>query len=241
MKETRFFYAPQATETDELPADEAAHAVKVVRLSEGDELMLMDGRGSFHRAEVTVATGKRCLYRIVETLPQERQWKGRIHLAIAPTKMMERMEWMAEKATEVGLDELSFLLCRFSERKVVKAERIERIVVSAAKQSHKAWMPVVNELAPFSKFIGEHTQGARFIAHCYEEEERTDLFEELKSLPDAVEATVLVGPEGDFSIDEVRQAIAAGYKSVSLGRSRLRTETAGLSAVMMCQLSKKER
>lgn len=241
MKETRFFYAPQAAQTDELPAEEAAHAVRVVRLAEGDEMMLMDGQGTFYRAEVTVATGKRCLYRIVEAMPQERQWAGRIHLAIAPTKMMERMEWMAEKATEVGFDELTFLACRFSERKVVKAERVERIVVSAAKQSHKAWMPVVSGLTPFAQFIKSHTEGARFIAHCYEEVERTDLFDELKSLPDDVEATVLVGPEGDFSIEEVREAVAAGCRSVSLGRSRLRTETAGLAAVMMCQLSKEAR
>lgn len=241
MKETRFFYAPEAARTDELPADEAAHAVRVVRLAAGDELMLMDGQGTFYRAEVTATTAKRCLYRVVEAMPQERQWPGRIHLAIAPTKMMERMEWMAEKATEVGLDELSFLHCRFSERKVVKTDRVERIVVSAAKQSHKAWMPQVNELAPFSNFIQSHATGARFIAHCYEEEPRTDLFDELRALPDEAEATVLIGPEGDFSIDEVRQAVAAGYRSVSLGRSRLRTETAGLSAVMMCQLSKSHR
>lgn len=238
MKETRFFYAPQASTTDELPADEAAHAVKVVRLTEGDELMLMDGQGTFYRAEVSVATGKRCLYRIVEAMPQERQWPGRIHLAIAPTKMMDRMEWMAEKATEVGIDELTFLLCRFSERKVVKTDRVERIVVSAVKQSHKAWMPKVNELTPFAQFIKTHTEGARYIAHCYEEFPRTDLFGELKALPKDEEATVLVGPEGDFSVDEVKLAIEAGYKSVSLGRSRLRTETAGLSAVMSYQLSK---
>lgn len=241
MKETRFFYAPGAAHTDELPADEAAHAVRVVRLHEGDELMLMDGQGAFHRATVTMANAKHCLYHIDETLPQERQWAGRIHLAIAPTKMMERMEWMAEKATEVGMDELTFLLCRFSERKVVKTERVERIVVSAAKQSHKAWMPRVNDLTPFAHFVESHQGGARFIAHCYEEVERTDLFEALRALPDDVEATVLVGPEGDFSIDEVRQAVAAGYVSVSLGRSRLRTETAGLAAVMMCQLSKDKR
>lgn len=239
MKETRFFYAPQASATDELPADEAAHAVRVVRLQEGDELMLMDGQGTFYRAEVTMATGKRCLYRIVEIMPQQRQWAGRIHLAIAPTKMMERMEWMAEKATEVGFDELTFLHCRFSERKVVKTDRVERIVVSAAKQSHKAWMPTVNGLTPFSQFIKAHTQGARYIAHCYEEFPRTDLFGELQALPQDEEATVLVGPEGDFSVDEVRQALEAGYRSVSLGRSRLRTETAGLAAVMMVQLSKK--
>lgn len=241
MKETRYFYAPDAATSGELPADEAAHAVRVVRLAQGDELLLMDGRGTFHRAEVTATTARRCLYRIVETMPQERQWAGRVHLAIAPTKMMERMEWMAEKATEVGLDELSFLLCRFSERKVVKADRVERIVVAAAKQSHKAWMPVVNGLTPFSKFIESHTTGARFIAHCYGEVPRTDLFDALRALPDDAEATVLVGPEGDFSIDEVRRAVAAGYTSVSLGRSRLRTETAGLSAVMMCQLSKDKR
>ena len=238
MKEVRYFYVPGAATANELPADEAQHAVRVLRLSAGDELMLMDGQGKFYRAEVVLAAAHRCQYRVVETLPQAPQWRGRLHLAIAPTKMMERMEWLAEKATEVGFDELSLLDCQFSERRVVKTARLEKIVASAVKQSRKAWMPQVNGLCSFTQFIAAHQTGRRYIAHCYDEVPRTSLFRELCAAPVSAgeELTVLVGPEGDFSIDEVRQAVSAGFVSVHLGRSRLRTETAGLAAVMMMQL-----
>ena len=139
MKETRFFYVPDAEKLTELPAEEANHAIKVLRLKEGDELMLMDGQGSFYCAEVTLVSNHHCVYRIVDRQPQQPQWEGRVHLAIAPTKMSDRIEWLAEKATEVGLDELSFLNCQFSERRNLKTERIKKIVVAAVKQSHKAW------------------------------------------------------------------------------------------------------
>lgn len=236
MKEVRYFYVPDAATTDELPADEAAHAVRVIRMACGDEMILMDGKGNYYRAEVTVATNKHCQYRILETLPQQRQWSGHFHLAIAPTKLNDRMEWMLEKATEVGLDEVSFLSCKFSERKVIKTERMERIVVSAVKQSHKAWMPRVNGIDTFKNFIACHQDGARFIAHCYQEYPRTNLFDEIKQLAPEENVTVLIGPEGDFSVDEVAMAIESGYKSVDLGASRLRTETAGLLATTMFYL-----
>ena len=174
-------------------------------------------------------------------MPQERQWQGRIHLAIAPTKMLERIEWMLEKATEVGFDEVSFVNCKFSERRVLKTTRLEKIVVSAMKQSRKAWKPIINEMVPYKRFFEEPQQGRKFIAHCYEEIPRTDLFDELRTIYKSSEqedVTVLVGPEGDFSIDEVKMALDAGYESVHLGESRLRTETAGLAAVMMMQLAR---
>lgn len=238
MKEVRFFYVPDAAQVNELPADEAMHAMRVLRLKGGDELFLMDGVGNFYRAQVTIAATHHCYYEILEVLPQERQWKGHFHLAIAPTKMMDRMEWMVEKATEVGVDEISFLNCAFSERRVVKNPRVEKIIVSAMKQSHKAWKPVLNEMSTFAHFIEQPRSGVKYIAHCYDEIPRVNLFDELRKTPDETEMTVLVGPEGDFSIDEVRQAVDHGYQSVSLGTSRLRTETAGLAAVMMMQLSK---
>lgn len=238
MKEVRFFYVPDAAQVNELPADEAMHAMRVLRLKGGDELFLMDGVGNFYRAQVTIAATHHCYYEILEVLPQERQWKGHFHLAIAPTKMMDRIEWMVEKATEVGVDEISFLNCAFSERRVVKNPRVEKIIVSAMKQSHKAWKPVLNEMSTFAHFIEQPRAGVKYIAHCYDEIPRVNLFDELRKTPDETEMTVLIGPEGDFSIDEVRQAVDHGYQSVSLGTSRLRTETAGLSAVMMMQLSK---
>ena len=238
MKEVRFFYAPDAATSNELPADEAMHALRVLRLQAGDEMMLMDGCGNFYRAEVTLAHTRHCFYNICETLPQERQWKGHLHLAIAPTKMMERMEWMVEKAVEVGVDEISFLNCQFSERRLVKIPRIDKIAVSAMKQSRKAWKTQLNDVQSFKQFLASPVTGRKFIAHCYDEIPRTWLFDELTTPAETDDVTVLVGPEGDFSIEEVRKAVANGYRSIHLGQSRLRTETAGLAAIMMMQLSK---
>lgn len=236
MKEVRYFYAPDAVATGELPQDEAVHAIRVLRLQPGSEIFLMDGCGSFHRAEITLVTNKKCMFRIVETMPQQRAWTGRVHLAIAPTKMMERMEWMAEKITEIGFDDLSFLSCRFSERTKLRTDRIDKIIVSAVKQSHKAWKPVVNDMVDVKTFLAAERPGRKFICHCYEEFAKKDLFQELGNCHDDV--TILVGPEGDFSVDEVQFAIDNGYESVTLGKSRLRTETAGLMAVAMANISK---
>lgn len=238
MKEVRFFYAPDAATSNELPSDEAMHALRVLRLQADDEIMLMDGCGNFYRAVVTLAHTKHCFYDICETLPQECQWKGHLHLAIAPTKMMERMEWMVEKAVEIGVDEISFLNCQFSERRVVKIPRIDKIAVSAMKQSRKAWKTQLNDVRTFKQFIASPITGRKFIAHCYDEFPRTFLFDELTKSIDNDDITVLVGPEGDFSIEEVREAIDHGFCSIHLGQSRLRTETAGLASVMMMQLSK---
>lgn len=238
MKEVRFFYVPDVRQSTALPEEEAVHAVRVLRMVAGDELMLMDGNGTFYRAVVTLAHGHHCQFDILETLPQQRPWQGYVHLAMAPTKMMDRTEWMVEKATEIGIDELSFLDCRFSERKVLKTERIDKIIVAAMKQSRKAWKPILNALTPFADFVTTPRQGKMFIAHCYDEIAKVNLYDELRQLAPDEPTTVLIGPEGDFSIDEVRMAVDAGWVSVDLGKSRLRTETACLSAVMMMQLAK---
>lgn len=241
MKETRFFYVPEADSVNELPEEEVKHAIKVLRMKPGDNLMLMDGCGSFYQAELTLVSNHRCQYRIVEQLPQKPQWLGHTHLAIAPTKLIDRIEWMTEKAVEIGLDELSFLDCQFSERHSLKPERIKKIVVSAVKQSHKAFMPVVNDQKPFKTFVSAYKKGHRYIAHCYEEVPRVNLFDELCAIAPTDDVLVMVGPEGDFSIDEVRMAVDAGFISVDLGKSRLRTETAGLASVMMMQLAKQTK
>ncbi len=250
MKEVRYFYVPNASNEHELPEEEAQHAVRVLRMQMGDEMMLMDGEGTFYRAEVAEATKKRCLYNIVEALPQKRQWPGHLHLAMAPTKNMDRTEWTCEKATEIGFDELTFLRCKFSERTVIKNERIDKILISATKQSRKAWKPILNEMTDFRKFVdmttdnGQRTTDSgrgdkplhKFICHCYDEPE----LGEKKLLKDCLvkgeDNLVMVGPEGDFSIDEVKYAEANGFQSVSLGESRLRTETAGLVAVHLMNL-----
>ncbi len=239
MKETRYFYVPHARQQQELPEEEALHATRVLRMKEGDPMVLIDGEGTFFDAVVTLATQRRCLYEICEERPQQPQWRGRLHIAMAPTKMMERTEWFVEKATEVGVNAFSFLDCQFSERTVLKTPRIEKIVVAAVKQSRKAWMPVISEMQPFKDFVVSHTQGRRYIAHCYDEVPRVNLFDELRRTDSRAdeETLVMIGPEGDFSIDEVRAAVDAGFVSVDLGKSRLRTETAALSAVMMMQLA----
>lgn len=249
MKEARYFYVPQAAALSELPEEEARHAVRVLRLTEGDEIFLIDGEGSFHRGEITLAAPHHCGYRIIETTSQWRTWNGHLHLAIAPTKDMGRMEWMAEKATEVGFDEVTFLDTQFSERKSLRADRIDKIVVAAMKQSRKAWKPIVNGLTAFRQFVDTHVEGRRFICHCYPEIPRKDFFAEIScgmaergdvtETAHGADITVMVGPEGDFSTDEVKYALAHGFESVSLGQSRLRTETAGLTAVMMAQLARR--
>ena len=146
--------------------------LRVLRLGIGDEVMLTDGKGYFYKAVISAATGKRCQVKVVETIRQEAFWNGHLHLAMAPTKNMDRIEWFAEKATEIGFDELTFLNCRFSERKVIKTERVEKIVVSAVKQSLKASKPIVNEMIDFNKFVQKEFGRQKFIAHCYEARSR---------------------------------------------------------------------
>lgn len=240
MKEMRFFYVPNAQNLTELPIDEALHALRVLRLKSGDEMFLMDGHGTFYRTTVTIAATKRCMYEIVETLPQQRAWKGKIHIAVAPTKVMDKIEWFCEKATELGIDEISFLNCKQSERKVLRTVRLEKIVISAVKQSHMAWKPRLNTMTAFKDFITQPLNGRKFIAHCHEEFKKKDLFNELFPLTastDGENITVLIGPEGDFSTDEVNMALNNGFQSVSLGKSRLRTETAALYATAIAQLA----
>ena len=214
MKETRFFFVPNAANETEMPMDEAMHALRVLRLKSGDEMFLMDGDGTFYRAEVTIAATKHCMYEIKEALPQQKGWTGYIHLAMAPTKMMDRVEWLVEKATEIGFDEMSFLNCKFSERKSMRTVRLDKIAVAAVKQSRKPWKPQLNSFINFKEFVSD-----------------------LQNMPKDEKVTILVGPEGDFSFDEVQLAISKGYQSITLGNSRLRTETAGLLAVTMAQLA----
>ena len=220
------FYVPDIAECWELSEEEATHALRVLRLAVGDELDITDGKGNLYKAVISSIVGKHCHVEAKEIIPMPNGWEGKIHIAVAPTKNMDRIEWFAEKATEIGLDAITFVNCRFSERKVVKCDRVERIVVSAMKQSLKYSKPVVGEMIDFKKFISEERVGEKYIAHCYEGEKQLlkDLHEPGK------DATILIGPEGDFSPEEVKMAMDAGFKPVSLGNSRLRTETAALVA-----------
>ncbi|MDE6173715.1 16S rRNA (uracil(1498)-N(3))-methyltransferase [uncultured Bacteroides sp.] len=226
------FYTPDIQTCAELPTEEAQHCVRVLRLNIGDRITLTDGKGHFYNAEISAATNKRCTVNILETIYQEPLWQGHLHVAMAPTKNMDRTEWFAEKATEIGFDELTFLNCRFSERKVIKTERISKILVSAIKQSLKARLPKLNEMTDFNTFISQPFKGQKFIAHCYEGEK--PLLKDV--LQKGEDALVLIGPEGDFSEEEVKKAIENGFLPISLGKSRLRTETAALAACHIMNL-----
>lgn len=227
------FYTPDIETSSELPEEEAAHALRVLRLQPGDEVRLTDGTGNFYRARISVAAHKRCLVDVLQVEPQAPLWSGHLHIALAPTKNMDRTEWFAEKATEIGLDELTFLNCRYSERRLIKTERIRKILVSAIKQSLKARLPRLNEMTDFKDFVTRPFEGQKFIAHCHEGDKPL--------LKDTVrrgeDALVLIGPEGDFSDEEVQLALQAGFTPISLGRSRLRTETAALVACHILNLA----
>ncbi len=231
MKETHYFYDPHLSGT--LPADEAQHALRVLRLGVGEQMHLVDGRGHLCKAEITEAGKRGLAYRITETEECPRAWRGHLHIALAPTKQAERVEWLAEKATEIGVDEISFLSCANSERRRVNVERMERIVVSAMKQSHSAWKTQVNDVTDFATFVQAERAGERFVCHCHEGEKPFLLA--MLSTEDDV--TVLVGPEGDFTEEEVRLATEHGFRSASLGHSRLRTETAALVAVHLMNIT----
>lgn len=220
------FYTPNIQREPELPEEEAQHCTRVLRLNTGDEITLTDGIGNFYRAQIDIATNKHCLVSIIEKVTQDRLWEGHLHIAMAPTKNIDRTEWFVEKATEIGFDELTFLNCRFSERKIIKIERVTKILISAIKQSLKARMPIVNEMISFDKFITQPFKGQKYIAHCYDEDKKY-----LKDIIiKGVDTTILIGPEGDFSEEEIGKAIANGFIPISLGPSRLRTETAAMVA-----------
>lgn len=237
MKEERYFYVPDASNQSELPEEEAKHALKVLRLNVGDKIILINGCGSFYSATVSMVGNKHCWYEINEEIPQTKEWNGNIHLAIAPTKMMDRIEWMVEKITEIGVDKISFLNCQYSERKLLRIDRLDKIVISAVKQSRKAWLPQIKPMISFKDFISKPFEGKKYIAHCYNEIPRVDFYDEMKKIDGNESVTVLIGPEGDFSLAEVNTALKQGFISVSLGKSRLRTETAGLFSVTLSHLA----
>ena len=253
MKESHLFYTPHANADcmGELPTEEAAHAVRVLRMKEGDDMLLTNGQGMFMQAHLTMASPKHCVYETDKQWEDERLWQGEIHIGVAPTKNMDRMEWLAEKATEIGIDAIHLLQCDNSERKVLKTERLEKIVIAAMKQSHKAWKPTIEAMQPFKQFISQPFDGQKFIAHCYEADEADAEGEQGASvhltdrnfLGDKVQPNgktlVLIGPEGDFSLEEVKLAMQAGFTPISLGKSRLRTETAALVAVHLLYLAKR--
>lgn len=228
------FYCPDIATTLTLNEEESHHCVKVLRLGEGTEIDVVDGNGTWHHARITMAHHKRCAVEIVHSEERKPHWPHSIMVGIAPTKNIDRIEWMMEKCTEMGIDRITPLLCRNSERKEVKPERLRKILVSAMKQSLKAALPQLDAMTPVMKVIGMPFEGKKYIAYCdmmLPREQRKTFAREYDSTQDAL---ILIGPEGDFSPEEVEAALAAGFVPVTLGDSRLRTETAAVQAVASC-------
>lgn len=221
------FYTPNL-EADgfRLPEDESRHCSKVLRLQEGDTVHMVDGKGTFYTALLSDVGSRRCEVRVVQTEQQYGQPPYQIHIAVAPTKNIDRMEWFVEKATEIGIQEITLLQCQRSERKHVNLERLEKIAVSAMKQSVKAYLPKIAGLLPFNAFLDTTPAIQSFIAHL-EDKNRLSLREVFIRNSSYC---ILIGPEGDFTPTEIAAAKARGIKPVTLGSSRLRTETAALVA-----------
>lgn len=200
--------------------------MRVLRLEAGSPVQLIDGKGGLYTAEIKDAHPKRTILQITGVTTEYQKRNHYLHIAIAPTKNLDRLEWFLEKATEIGIDEISLIICQRSERKEAKTERLDKIITSAIKQSLKAYHPVLNEPIAFNKFLTQPFNGQKFIAHC-EDRHKTNLQAELQKHGRYL---ILIGPEGDFSPTEIDAALDNGYKAITLGESRLRTETAALEA-----------
>jgi 16S rRNA (uracil1498-N3)-methyltransferase len=221
------FYTPDISgQNYTLDETESKHCVRVLRLEKGNEIKLVDGRGGFFIAEIEDPNPKRCALKVTKSELNFGKRKFNVHIAIAPTKNIERIEWFLEKATEIGINRVTPLLCRYSERKEIKTERLEKVMISAMKQSLKAYLPQLDELTKFGEFIHQPFAGQKFIAHC--EEQHRELLKNAANT--GSDYLILIGPEGDFSTEEINAALKAGFQPVSLGDSRLRTETAGVVA-----------
>ena len=224
----QLFFAPAITDGFHmLDREESGHCIRVLRMVEGDALTLTDGRGGRYRAVIASANPKSCLLK-VEEHTQMAARPCRLHMAVAPTKNIDRFEWFLEKATESGIDQITPIFCENSERQIIKPERLEKVLVSAMKQSLRCWLPQLQPAVKFSEFAAALHEGSKLIAHCAEGS-KLPLSQAL--LPGS-DALILIGPEGDFSAEEIAIATRAGFTAMSLGAYRLRTETAALAACM---------
>ena len=211
-----------------LSETESKHVVRVLRMTEGNQLTLLNGKGDTFTCTITDAHPKRCILKI-DVLKKEPKAKHSIHIAISPTKQSDRMEWFIEKATEIGATEISLIIGKNQERSKVKVDRLIKRAISAMKQSHRTFLPVINEAVDVSTFVKQNPNG--LVAHCYETPRGS--FEELYRVNDC---PIMIGPEGDFTEAEIQLALDNGYKTITLGKNRLRTETAGLYVCMRAKL-----
>ncbi len=229
-----YFYHPRldtSVTQFSFPPEESRHIVKVLRKKEGDVLSITNGKGYLFRAKITVADPKRCTAQVVDsqkTIPP----RSELHLAVAPTKKVERFQWFLEKATEIGITEVTPILCQHSERKKLSMDRLQRVMQEAMKQSLRTYLPRLNDPVSYEDFLKQEHPGLRFIAHC-EKDEKMDLKRRVAADKDVL---ILIGPEGDFSRPEIEAAYDRGFLPVSLGEGRLRTETAALVACVTVNL-----
>ena len=223
------FYTADIEKTLTLSPQESHHAVKVLRLNPGDNIQIIDGKGGYYHATITDANHKACRLQLGSKIPDKQIRPYQLHMAVAPTKNIDRFEYFIEKATEIGIDAITPLLCDHSERKVIKQERLERILVSAMKQSLKTSLPRLNPMSTFTDSMDLLQSGGNLmIAHCYDSE-RATIKSVLKKNTNR-QITILIGPEGDFSQNEIDMAVKKGFDPITLGNSRLRKETAGIVA-----------
>src|ERR1700744_6500288 len=225
----QLFYTPDidaASTTYQLNEEESKHCVRVLRLQAGDKIQLIDGKGNFYTAAITDPHPKRTTLQIISVEPDFHRRNHYLHIAIAPTKNIERLEWFLEKATEIGIDEISLIICQRSERKEAKTDRLNKIITSAIKQSLKAYHPILNEAETLAKLLSTLFDGQKFMAHC-EAGEKANLKDVIAPHGKYL---ILIGPEGDFTPKEIEDALNNDFKAITLGESRLRTETAALEA-----------
>ncbi|GAB3938107.1 16S rRNA (uracil(1498)-N(3))-methyltransferase [Mucilaginibacter myungsuensis] len=223
------FYTPNITPQNDawfLTEEESKHCARVLRLGQSDQVSLIDGKGGLYTATISDPHPKRTILKIDSVITEYGKRNHYLHMAVAPTKNLDRLEWFLEKATEIGIDEVSLIITQRSERKEAKAERLNKIITSAIKQSLKAYHPILNEAVPFNKFLERPFDGQKFVAHCIDGPK--------SAIKDLIAPQgnylVIIGPEGDFTEKEVTDALQSGYKAITLGESRLRTETAALEA-----------
>jgi len=222
------FYTPDIEAVEySLNEEESKHCLKVLRLGMGDLVNLIDGKGGFYEAEIIGEGKKNVQLRVIKSILEYQKRNHHLHIVVAPTKNIDRLEWFLEKATEIGIDEITPIICERSERKIIKEDRLNKVITSAVKQSLQAYHPVLNQQISFTDFLKIENNSIKMIAHCIDGEPRlyiSQVAEPHKSY------TVLIGPEGDFSPKEIELALQNGFKPLTLGNTRLRTETAALAA-----------
>lgn len=223
------FYSPDIHSQPVLDETESQHCCRVLRKKEGDHIRVTDGKGTVYECEITDAHPRHTMLRIIGETHTEKVWNCRITVAVAPAKNIDRLEWLLEKLVEVGVDEIVFLKCDRSERKVVKTERLRKIVDSAMNQSLKTYRPELTELTDFRRFVDSRTESNRFVGYCDDNTERRDFSDEY--LAKGGDVVIMIGPEGDFSPAEIGYAVEKGFIPVTFGNNRLRTETAALYGV----------